>query len=56
MIMFLIICVISAFMFYILRDKDEELRLREIRRLEKKYRQELKAQKRMEREGANVTQ
>ena len=56
MIMFLIICVISAFMFYILRDKDEELRLREIRRQEKKYRQELKAQKRMEREGANVTQ
>ena len=46
----------AAALLYILRDKDEELRLREIRRQEKKYKQELKAQKRMEREGANVTQ
>ncbi len=48
MIMFVIICFFSAIMFYFLRDKDEIAENKIMRRQEKEYRKQLKAQKRME--------
>ncbi len=42
MIMFLIICVLSMVVFYILRDKDEEKLRREIKQQEKSYQRKMK--------------
>ncbi len=42
MIMFLIICVLSALMFFLLRDKDEEKLKREIKQQEKSRKARLK--------------
>ncbi len=51
MIMFLIICVLSAIMFFVLRDRDEEKLRREIRRQEKKFKMEQKELKKQAKEG-----
>lgn len=45
LIMFVIICVLSAIMFYLLRDKDEEKLKREIKRQEKNRKAQLKEMK-----------
>lgn len=42
MIMFVIIAILSAFMFFLLRDKDEEKLRREIKRQEKKFKEQKK--------------
>ena len=44
-IMFAIICVISAFMFYLLRDKDEVALRKIVRKQEKEYKKKLKSMK-----------
>lgn len=44
-IMFVIICVISAFMFYLLRDKDEVALRKIVRKQEKEYKKKLKSMK-----------
>lgn len=49
-IMFLIIAVIAAIMFFIMRDKDEAKIHKEIKKQEKLYKQKLKAEK-LEQEG-----
>lgn len=43
MIMFVIIAILSGIMFFILRDKDEAKLRREIKRQEKKYKEQMKA-------------
>lgn len=43
MVMFIIIAILSGIMFYILRDKDEARLRREIKRQEKKYKEQMKA-------------
>ena len=43
MIMFIIIAILSGIMFFILRDKDEAKLRREIKRQEKKYKEQMKA-------------
>lgn len=43
MIMFIIIAILSGIMFYILRDKDEARLRREIKRQEKRYKEQMKA-------------
>lgn len=43
MIMFIIIAILSGFMFFILRDKDEAKLRREIKRQEKKFKEQMKA-------------
>jgi len=40
--MFLIICVISALMFYVMRDKDEAALRKIVREQEKAYKKKLK--------------
>lgn len=56
MIMFLIICVLSAIMFFILRDKDEENLRRQIKQQEKSYRiKQKELQKAAKAEGAVKT-
>ena len=48
MIMFLIICFFSAIMFFFLRDKDEAKENKILREQEKKFRAQMKEQKRKE--------
>jgi cellobiose transport system permease protein len=45
MIMFIIICILSAILFWFLRDKDEEALHKEIKKQEKAYRMEMKMQR-----------
>lgn len=42
MLMFLVVCVASAIMFFIMRDKDEITLRKQIRRQEKEYRRQLR--------------
>ena len=44
MIMFAIICVISAFMFFLMRDKDEEALYKMNKKKEKEFKKKLKEQ------------
>ena len=52
MIMFTIICILSAIMFFLMRDKDEEKLRKQIREQEKAYRREQNALKKAGKEGA----
>ncbi len=51
MVMFVIIAILSAIMFFVMRDKDEVEMNKIIREQEKKYRQKLKAEKQAAKEG-----
>lgn len=45
MLMFLVVCVASALLFFVMRDKDEITLRKQIRRQEKEYRKQLKNQR-----------
>lgn len=51
LIMFLVICVLSAGMFFVLRDKDEAKLRREIKRQQKNYNMRMKELAKAEKEG-----